>query len=89
MTTLAWVNIGSGNGLLPGRSKPLTEPTLNYYQRVWCGIDPREKWLDISVPKDMFEIHTFEITDTFPMDNELMNYLSHLLTPFPLSPENS
>ena len=30
MTTEIWVNIGSGNGLLPDGTKPLTEPMLTY-----------------------------------------------------------
>ena len=29
MTTEIWVNIGSGNGLLPDGTKPLPEPMLN------------------------------------------------------------
>ena len=28
MVTQNWVNIGSGNGLLPGGTKPLPEPML-------------------------------------------------------------
>ena len=29
-----WVNIGSGNGLLPDGTKPLPEPMLTYRQKV-------------------------------------------------------
>ena len=32
MVTLIWVNIGSGNGLLPDGTKPLPEPMLTYHQ---------------------------------------------------------
>ena len=32
MVTQIWVNIGSGNGLLPDGSKPLPEPMLTYHQ---------------------------------------------------------
>ena len=32
MTTEIWVNIGSGNGLLPDGTKPLPEPMLTHYQ---------------------------------------------------------
>ena len=32
MTSWIWVNIGSGNGLLPAGMKPLTEPILTYYK---------------------------------------------------------
>ena len=31
-----WVNIGSGNGLLPDGTKPLPEPMLSYHQR--CSV---------------------------------------------------
>ena len=33
MVTQIWVNIGSGNGLLPDGTKPLPEPMLTYHQR--------------------------------------------------------
>ena len=33
MTLEIWVNIGSGNGLLPVNIKPLPEPMLTYHQR--------------------------------------------------------
>ena len=32
MATEIWVNIGSGNGLLPDGTKPLPEPMLTYHQ---------------------------------------------------------
>ena len=32
-----WVNIGSGNGLLPDNTKSLPEPMLNYHQ--WCSVE--------------------------------------------------
>ena len=32
LATLIWVNIGSGNGLLPDGTKPLPEPMLMYHQ---------------------------------------------------------
>ena len=31
MATEIWVNIGSGNGLLPDGTKPLPEPMLTYH----------------------------------------------------------
>ena len=34
MATKIWVNIGSGNGLLPDSTKPLPEPVLTYHM---CG----------------------------------------------------
>ena len=33
MVTEIWVNIGSGNGLLPDGTKPLPEPMLTYHQQ--------------------------------------------------------
>ena len=33
MVTWIWINIGSGNGLLPDGTKPLPEPMLTYHQR--------------------------------------------------------
>ena len=39
-----WVNIGSGNGLLPDGTKPLPEPVLTYHIKqqaiVWFHLDP-------------------------------------------------
>ena len=32
MATEIWINIGSGNGLLPDGTKPLPEPMLTYQQ---------------------------------------------------------
>ena len=32
MATYIWVNIGSGNGLLPNGTKPLPEPSLTCHQ---------------------------------------------------------
>ena len=32
MVTYIWVNIGSGNGLLPDGTKPLPEPMLTHHQ---------------------------------------------------------
>ena len=33
MATDIWVNIGSGNGLVPNDTKPLPEAMLTYHQR--------------------------------------------------------
>ena len=33
MATENWVNIGSGNGLLPDGTKPLPQPMLTYHQK--------------------------------------------------------
>ena len=33
LVSVIWVNIGSGNGLLPDGGKPIPEPILIFYQR--------------------------------------------------------
>ena len=38
MVTKSWVNIGSGNGLLPDGTKPLPETMLIYHQQVSSDI---------------------------------------------------
>ena len=40
MVTQIWVNIGSGNGLLPDGTKPLPEPLLTHRQLLH-GFHPR------------------------------------------------
>ena len=47
--TRNWVNIGSGNGLLPDGTKPLPEPILTYHQRALSLED-----LKISISKITF-----------------------------------
>ena len=47
--TRNWVNIGSGNGLLPDGTKPLPEPMLTYHQRALSWED-----LKISISKITF-----------------------------------
>ena len=34
MSTKVWVNIGSGNGLMPDGTKPLPEPMLTYHSDI-------------------------------------------------------
>ena len=38
MATEIWVNIGSGNGLLPNGTKPLPEPMVDLSSVEFCGI---------------------------------------------------
>ena len=49
MATYIWVNIDSGNGLLPDSTKPLPEPMLIHYQRCSVaftrGQSPRLQWV--------------------------------------------
>ena len=37
MVTDIWVNLGSGNGLLPDGNQPLAESVLTYYQLGFFG----------------------------------------------------
>ena len=73
-----WVNIGSGNGLLPDGTKPLPEPMLTCHQ--WSFVFSLynsftgSAW-DIS-SWYKFENYNFEITATFPRANEL-NLITH------------
>ena len=48
--TLIWVNIGSGNGLLPDGTKPLPEPMLTYHQSGPVIITLRTISLEIHQP---------------------------------------
>ena len=41
--SLIWVNIVSGNGLVPDGTKPLPEPMLTYHQEVKCQ-SSRSTW---------------------------------------------
>ena len=51
-----WVNIGSGNGLLPDGTKPLPEPMLTYHPQdpltfIWCQFHKRyisHQWLKLT-----------------------------------------
>ena len=41
MPTKVWVNIDSGNGLLPDDTKPLPEQMLTFHKRGFHGIELR------------------------------------------------
>ena len=66
MATEIWVNIGTGNGMLPDDTKPLPEPMLTSNQ---CGSvaswQPFESIFTASAKAtilyNVFENHTFEI----------------------------
>ena len=73
-----WVNIGSGNGLLPNGTQPLPEPMLTYHQRVlWHS--PKSNFTG-SVKDINFEKFTCKITSTFLRRQWVKNtsqYISH------------
>ena len=52
MATGIWVNIGSGNGLLPDGTKPLPEPTLTYHH--WG-------FVSFTILHEMHKIFVFDI----------------------------
>ena len=66
-----WVNIGSGNGLLPDGTKPLPESVLTYHQRcsvavTWESNDPA------TIVNDKFENYFLNLLPHLPGVNELM-----------------
>ena len=56
-----WVNIGSGNGLLPDGTKPSPEPMMTYFPRSADELNPQEVFGDC----------TLRITTTFLRASEL------------------
>ena len=80
MATEIWVNIGSGNGLLPDGTKPLPEPMLTDHQ--WS---PVTSILGPSVNKICLKITCLKFHSNFPGDNELSQYWGcwwhHFLAP--------
>ena len=64
MATENWVNIGSGNGLLPDGTKPLPKPMLTYHQ--WGSL----KIPQIAVTKMSLKI-TYHFFHKLPGANEL------------------
>ena len=49
MASGIWINIGSGNGLLPDGTKPLPEPMLTYHLRVVSQKIPQPSVIKISL----------------------------------------
>ena len=70
MVTQIWVNISSGNGLLPS-AKPLYEPIFISHQFMFCGIHWHQRAISQGVPKLLFcimslKIRLFKISATSP-----------------------
>ena len=63
MATEIWVNIGSGNGLLPNGTKPLPEPMLTYH-----------KYGPVTLIWEQFH----KDTSAIDQQNELENYSSKI-----------
>ena len=72
MMKYIWVNIGSGNGLLPDGNKPLSEPMLTYHQR--CSVAISKGVLMNIIHKLSWEIiFSISLPPYLPVVNEL-NY---------------
>ena len=70
MATQNWVNIGSGNGLVPYGTKPLPEPMLTNHQMAISHEMPKIVILDLSL-----KIIDLNIRVHLPGINELTNLL--------------
>ena len=74
MATEIWVNIGSGNGLLPDGTKPLSAPMLTDHQWSPSDIHNRsisQKMPQPSITKICLNITYLNIHSNFPGPNEL------------------
>ena len=79
MTTEIWVNIGSGNGLLPDGTKPLPEPMLTYHQGGQVTITLRTILLEIhqpSITKITLKITYLKFHKNNPGANEFIDYVN-------------
>ena len=80
--TRDWVNIGSGNGLLPDGTKPLPEPMLTYHQlSPLAFIRGRAlSWEDLKIPnsKTRLKIPFLESHSDFPGANGLIHWPNSL-----------
>ena len=80
MATEIWVNIGSGNGLLPDGTKPLPEPKLTDHQWSPVTFILGQDMPQPSITKICFKITCLKFHSNFPGANELKFYWSTLLT---------
>ena len=71
MATQNWVNIGSGNGLVPDGTKPLPEPMLTNHQMTISHEMLKIAILDLSL-----KIINLNIRVHLPGINELTNLLT-------------
>ena len=85
MATEIWVNIGSGNGLLPDGTKPLPEQMLTYHQYVKSsGIHLRAILQEIpqpSVTEISLKITYLKFCSNLPGANELKYNWDDIPTP--------
>ena len=69
-----WVNIGSGNGLLPDGTKPLPDPMLtSYYAILWHSLESNmKKSTEATIfynESDNHSYHTFDINATSKLNH--------------------
>ena len=81
MATEIWVNIGSGNGLLPDGTKPLPEPKLtdHWWSPLSSDIHIRtisQEMHQPSITKICLKITCLKFHENFPGANELMDNLA-------------
>ena len=91
MATEIWVNIGSGNGLLPDGTKPLPEPMLTYHHLRSSGIHLRAILQEIpqpSVTEMSLKITYLKFCSNLPGANEL-NWKRKPQSPITWSSDNA
>ena len=77
MVTWNWVNIGSGNGLLPDCTKPLSEPMLSYHQ--WCPLTIawrqfQKRCLSHQLLQLVWKLFLLKFHSNLPGANELIHW---------------
>ena len=80
MANEIWVNIGSGNGLLPDHTKPLPEPMLTDHQwgpETFILVAISKGMTQPSITKIRLKITYLKFLSNFPGVNELI--VPHLL----------
>ena len=78
MATKIWVNIGSGNGLLPDGTKPLPEAMLTWSSLKSSDIHIRtilQKMHQPSITKICFKITCLKFHSNFPGANEFIEFV--------------
>ena len=81
MVTKKWVNIASGNGLLPDGTKPIPEPMLTCHQRFGIHLHSISQEMLINLIINVFRDYTFRII--FPRGQWVKSLLPfHQYVPF-------
>ena len=81
MVTEIWINIGSGNGLLPDGTKPLPEPMLTDHQLSPVTFIFREISQEMpqpSIAKICLKITYLNFHSNFPGVNELIGHMEQI-----------